>query len=944
MQQAHTEFLDELRQPVRQRVELWEFFAPDETDFSPINAQWRFATAKYTFKGFEYQARVLNRGEIRRYLGKQVNTVNVSLNNADLLFSGLFSNYRLEGMWAQCRIPSIRVPGESIILFGGRCQKPDSLNHLKADISIIQDLAGGEEEIPARQLTILCPLASDFKGEACRGGVALTSKSPQYQAATECPGTRRACVAYANEQNFAGFLFRPISGTFTYTVEEVRRFLIFFRRKRRRQVSAPWSSVSDANEDTVIPEVGGVVQVESVPLMHADTGAKVKILNAFADGEVDGIFEVKVRDNQYLPLLDNPHVALGKWGSQGQPDSVHFPGAGNFSGTAWVEGEAIGSDPADANDSSPTITAIVRGRKIPLPDLTGEFTERGWSDCGPYLTRFYLTGLGRVPKELIDDPSVITAALKTFEPVIDDTGAEQAVLPNNLTGGVDFKSFASASGFGAETVDRIALMMAQGRLITGGYGQLVQAYYRYINQQQPPDFIAPNRKVRRRYTSNYVLNERQQLRDFLYDILLPSYNGQLIFSAAGKVQIKVDSPADTARLAEDTDIATTPRELVVEDILSWQRNQNALILIGAHQATAEVRRVAGVRYASLVDSITLTTNATGSITINNPGDLTGGSDYQPDQALITLGGTVSAGAVVTLTLDGQVLDYTARSGDDLGSIAGYLAALVNGHPFLRKYLRAVWDTEDEFKIRIETKIGILTLDADLTNNHAQGEETIRIQAAFGGGTAYDHKILENTFEWPLGSRQSATNHVYGSYRSAVNDWASTQIDRQSTAHQKQTHTHKKEELNLSAVDNAHQAARLLKIDLGKKRLCDWFCSFSATGDALLLDVGDVIAVSHYTGAGNIQNVPVTIEDISISKDQTAKIAARLYRSEIHDDRIQEIGPQILLPLQTGTATNTDTPPPTPTGTGLGDSGYGDRVDPPYPYGDGGYGTGGLLVP
>lgn len=938
MQTISPAFRAELQANPRRRVELWEFFAQDEVDFSPAKAQFRFGTAKYIFQGFEYASRVLNRGDIKRYLGKETNRVSLSLNNADLLFSGLVNQFRFEGMWAQCRIPSVTVLGESLVIFGGRCQKPDMLNHLKADLSIIQDLAGGEQEIPARTMETLCPLAADFKGEACRGLVPLTSKSAQYQAATECPGTRRACVYYENEANFQGVLFRPISGTFSYQVEEAKRFLIFFRRRVRRTVSAPWSSVSDANEDKVIPEVGGVVQVETVPVMHADTGTRVRYLGFIADGEIDGIFEPKIRDKEYLPAPDFVELAYGKYGSQGQPEVGKFPGAGKFSGTAWIACDAIGSNPSDANDSAPTVTVVARGRKIALPNATGEFTERGWSDCGVYLTRHYLTTLGRIPVELIDDQSVIEAAIKTFEPVIDDTGAEQAVLPNTLTGGIDFRAFAAASGFGAATIDRIVLMMAQGRVITGGYGQLVDAYYRYINQTRPPAYITPLRKVRRRYTSNYVLMERQQLRDFLHDILLPSFNGQLIFSAAGRVQIKVDAPADNTYLVEDTNLAASPREITVEDITRWQRNLNKLCLIGAHQSTAQVNKVLGARYAGLTDPITLTVTATGTITATASGNLTGGDSTKPDRAVVTLGGSVSAGAKVTITLDGQMLDYTAQAGDDMRGIAGYLSALVNGHSRLRRYVRAVWN--DGLTITLETKIGVLTLESNLAANHNATEEVIRIAAAFGGASPYDQKILENTFEWPLGSRQSATNQVYGAYRSVVNDWSTDKIVRDSTAHQKQTHTLKKEEINLSAVDTAHQAARLLKIALGKKRLCDWFCDFSATGDALLLDVGDVIAVSHYTGAGNIQSIPVVIEDLTLDKEQRSKIIGRLYKSEIYDDTINEIGPQILMPLQTGTATNTDTPSPNqPRPTGAGNSGLGDDPYPvDYPHGHGGLST------
>lgn len=946
MQQISPDFLDELRVPTRQRVELWEFFTSDETDFEdPSKAVLRVANVKHTFAELEYRARVTSRGDVRRFLDKQKNTVSLTLSNVDLEMTEFVSNYRLEGMWVQLRVPSTRAPGESLILFGGRCNKPDELDGQTCQLSIDQDFGGDEEEIPSRKLEVLCPLARDFKGVACRGAAALSTKSATYQAAATCNGTRRQCVDYGNEDNFAGCIFTPISGTFSYTVEEKKRFLLFFTKTKRRTVSAPWSSVSDFQQNTPIPEVAGIVQCEGVGVAHADTGTKVKFLQAFADGPVEAFYELRIRDKQYLPDPDNPNTELGTYGSQSQGASTQFSGAGKFSGTAYAEGEAIGSDPSDANDSQPTVTAIVKGRSnFDLPDLQGDFTLSGWSDCGPYMLRWYLINKAHLLESQIDNESVLTAGQRTFEPVIDDTGFEQAVLSSGLTGGVDFKSFASASGFGAKTVDKIALMLAQGKKVTGGYGQLVQAYYRYINQTAPPAFIVPNRKIRRRYTTNFRLDESTKLRDFIWDILLPSFNGRLVYSAAGKVQIRVDGPADSTYITTDTSIGVTPREIRVEDVTRWMRNFNALCLVGAHQKTAQVNRVLAVEYLALSPAITLTCAATSTLTATASGaTLTGGSSAVPDAGTVTLGGTVSAGAEVAITVDGVAVEYTAESGDDRDAIAGLLAATINGHPILKRYIRALWDqTNSPSVIRIETKCGVLRLETDLTEDHVRGEEVIRIEAAFGGSSSYDRKVRDNSFKWPLGSRQSSVNRVEGNFRSAVHDWALTPISADATTHQKQTRRTKKEEINLSAVDNAHQAARLLKIALGKRRACDWFCSFGASADALLLDVGDVIAASHYSGKTYVRNVPVVIEDIIIDRNQDARIVGRLYKSEIYNDQVAELGTQILMPLQTGGASNTDTPPPNqPTAGGSSGSGLGGifpRTE--YPQGDGGYGSGG----
>lgn len=472
------------------------------------------------------------------------------------------------------------------------------------------------------------------------GARRLAAKSAAYQSASECNGTRRQCVEYGNEENFQGVIFKPVSGTFSYQVEETKRFLLFFKRKKYRTVSAPWSSVSDATEDVVIPEVCGAVQPEAVSVMHADTGVSLRFLSLLADGEVEGVYEVKCRDKKYSPVISGYAHALGRYGSQGQPDSAQFAGAGKFSGTAWVEGALLGSDAGDANDSAPTITAVVKGRvmDVPNPAENYAFPPRQWSDVGPLLARRYLINKGRMRPGLMDDESVIEAAVRCNEPVIDDTGFEQVFLPQQVTGaGMDFRMFASMSGFGAKTVDRIALMLAQGKMPTGGYGQLVQAYYQYINQTQPPAFVAPTRAVRRRYTTNFALKEQAKLGDFLWEVVLPSFNGYLIHRADGRVQIKVDGPADSTLLRDDAPAGAT--ELHVEDITRWQRSQDGLLLVGAHQPTAEVARVVGVRHSSVGDTITLASSATGGIAVGVSGPTLAGA---PGAGGGTTGGDVLA--------------------------------------------------------------------------------------------------------------------------------------------------------------------------------------------------------------------------------------------------------------------------------------------------------------
>lgn len=923
----------------RQTVELYELFTSETDVYTPDRAIARWATAPHVlpFEGqnYSYERRVLSRGEIRRFLDRQVNTLSLTLDNVDLAMTRFVNQYRLEGMWLQVRLVARSVAGASLILFGGRVDKPDELDHRECRLTVRQDFGVDQPMLP-RRMTVLCPLRWEFKGLACRGGVALSTKSPAYQAAAECNGSFNQCLDYVNTDNFQGIRFTPVNGTFSYQVVEQKRFLLFFSRKKKRTVSATWSSVSDFQEDSFIPEVGGLVQLEGMPVMHADSGVRVKFLHAFAGEDSDAVLAVRCRDKQYLTAPDNVSIALGAFGSSGQPASVQFPGAGKFSGVTWVEGEVIGSDPADANDASPTITAVVRGRKYDHPDATGQFTLKQASDVGPIQARWYLLNRGTAKPGDLDDESFFEAMLRCAEPVIDDTGFEQAIIPQQVDGGSiqGFIAYASASGFGASTVSRIAAQMAMGRVEPGGYTALVQAYYRYVNTASLAQYISPVRKIRRRYTSNFALREDTTLGDFLYDVLLPSFNGYLIWSASGQIQVRVDGPADATYLRNAA--AASATEIEVEDVTLWQRRIGSQILIGAHLGNSEIHQVRDWHFTAIGGAIAFSAAATGVMTVATAG---------PDGAInsigsITLAGTATAGDQVTAVVDGITVDYTVQAGDDREGVAAYLALTINGHSVLRRYLRAEWNPAQGSTLRLISKSGFLTLDSPLASAHERAEETIRIVTAFGTG---GERIRRDTFRWPLGSRQSSVNFVNGTFRSAIHDWAVTPIEDVAETHLRQVRKRTSEEINLSAVDNAHQAFRLLRIRLGKRRLCDWFCSFTAGGEALLLDVGDVVCVSHYSGGAFIRNVPVVIEDILLDGQLNAKITARLYKTEVYDDTIQEVTARILLPLQTGTNTNTSPNPPNPPlgGPGVGDSGSGGkRVDPPYGSGDGGYGTGG----
>lgn len=146
-------------------------------------------------------------------------------------------------------------------------------------------------------------------------------------------------------------------------------------------------------------------------------------------------------------------------------------------------------------------------------------------------------------------------------------------------------------------------------------------------------------------------------------------------------------------------------------------------------------------------------------------------------------------------------------------------------------------------------------------------------------------ILANTFKWPLGSKQSSVNQIKGNYRDANNDFALTPFKVNDRIHQLQVGKIYPLEVDLSAVDNWHQAFRIAKGLLAKFREGDWFCSLGAGPQALVLEEGDLICVSD--DSGGLINVVTRIEDLRIKPNHTVDITqARKYSTGMFADEVE----------------------------------------------------------
>ena len=69
----------------------------------------------------------------------------------------------------------------------------------------------------------------------------------------------------------------------------------------------------------------------------------------------------------------------------------------------------------------------------------------------------------------------------------------------------------------------------------------------------------------------------------------------------------------------------------------------------------------------------------------------------------------------TVTIGGWEITYSSLAGDTTSTVAGVIAALINSHEELNKYIKAVWN--NDATVTLTSKIGVLTFDNDLENTH-----------------------------------------------------------------------------------------------------------------------------------------------------------------------------------------------------------------------------------
>jgi hypothetical protein len=174
-----------------------------------------------------------------------------------------------------------------------------------------------------------------------------------------------------------------------------------------------------------------------------------------------------------------------------------------------------------------------------------------------------------------------------------------------------------------------------------------------------------------------------------------------------------------------------------------------------------------------------------------------------------------------------------------------------------------------------------------------GAEVMRISAVFTDreddrSAANSSNVLKGTFKWILGNRTKKINRIDLKYRDATQDFRLMELRLKDDEHIAKTKKISKYEVNGTAIDNYNQAYRIAQGLLAELRDADFFYEWGSDKAALLLEEGDVVAVTD-AGSGVVL-LPVRIEEMNINPDTgfcKVDFTARKYSTTLYDDSVAE---------------------------------------------------------
>lgn len=724
--------------------------SPGEDGFDPGDALLRFSeigtpdSQEIEFFGETYIRRINSMGRTTRTTGADINTFSVELNNEKADGVRMISEFELkeggfEGLIIVQRLLSRSLSDtyqKSLILFAGRCDAPKGGNKNALTINASQIIGSVDGEMPRRKYSPADP-----------------------------EGRERT------DPNFEGFPFTPQYGTVTYSPRQKRSGWWFLAgvaglllAHDHAAKTLPWSSFSDVDVDAFVPFGFGRVQCAGSKMAYADVGTLIYSVDAFMEGKIEA-FENYRTDDLRFNIVFTVHKRYGYPPGEGptpyeqvpvpiDPGAPlpEYPGNGYYANTVILFVTLDGTN-VDTVDPAPTVIIVVLAKLVATPDADGVWSGENWSDNAAALARHIITepNYGKLDPSWIDDEAAFECHEFNNEWVFDTSFSDSIFIPDTdkFTGGSSYRgrflmstSTARANYFKYLNGDATASETFLSTPYAESYDSVIP-----IEPVDPGDggghypggggvVAGLSGLLKRRYTCNVLLTDSIKIIDFLENVVFVSSRMYMTQAPNGKLRFKNKKPVDFG-LALRSSSGTTAR---IDNISPWIDDKRGFALIDPNTEFSEARTVTGAIYLTSVGT-TFTSDVDGGAFTLTP---------FADTALTTDPG--AANLLVNSVVSGDVLDFilndvdvTFIPGDDdtPETVAGFIFALINAHPRLKRQFRAVWSPGDD-NVDIQYTAGTLTFSAALIEAHDAplDNPTDAPTASAGSGTlaAGDYQI------------------------------------------------------------------------------------------------------------------------------------------------------------------------------------------------------------
>ncbi len=705
---------------------------PGADGFDPASSDFIVGYAKKA--GFSYRTRTYKRlltgtSRTKRTIKKQLSGASFTLSNLTREVAQFERDTGFEGLICVIRLVDWQISedlDDSSVVFTGRCKKPMDFarSNEQVTVSAEQILNQKEVPIPRRKYT-----PDDKEGRA------------------------------VTDPLFEGFRFSQRGGKIPYT-EKVKRGGIagFFGFKKKVTRYKQWSSYSDLDSETPVPVALGRVQSLLTHIGAEDIGTEIRMLSAACDGPIAGFENVRsVTEGFPVTIVDTKLGQPGGTGNQINSDPS-WVAAAIYSRLAYLRLKATGTDKLE-DDPAPDVVAVILGMIIPVPDSNGDFTDEHWSDNPIYQGRWYVSDADylKLDENWWDDEELIEEADFCDHILVDQSNSEKVLLNNSQSpfAGAQYKNYYS-TGFISPITWKAELDLIERYEVASR-----ESDYQFYSgvPYNSDDYLGiglPNFNIgetptnyRKRYTSNVLIGEETEAIDFLFDVLFPAANLFMVQKASGKLSIRVARPVNFTFMEAVS--AVNDDEIKVRSINKWVANPGK-ILIGANLSTSEVRSVTGTRYDA---TVSISIAASGGVSTSS-GTLTGGSSSVAPNATLTVS---TATGTKTVTIDGYQLEYTAQSGDTTTTVAAQIAAQINSHEILNKYIKAEWN--ENTTLKVSSRIGFLELDSALEYAHKIGiaDPTNAPAVSIQNGGSLAAGTYHSAFSYKLPTGETLTSPI-----------------------------------------------------------------------------------------------------------------------------------------------------------------------------------------